>query len=162
MTTAENTTVEPIDPSTVIIPPTIIGKYVEYLQYLFPDRPIPQHPDNKLFKAVSKAAHLIHDYYIIDRWIFQIKDNQVVDVLLVPSISSHARKRLEERFGLTGLFFNLRIAFEVASGEALSKKNRRRQRIEPGVMAIQFTDRLYLISEQYFRLITVIKLREKL
>lgn len=114
-------------------------------------------PDEDMKYHLMRAKHIGGNFHLSHRYIFEIEDGNIKNVYIAPSFSGHTKKRFGERFGIRGTKRFFLAAVEVNSGRVLSHQEKRQRRIGGKVMAVQFEDRIYLLDEIRYRIITIME-----
>lgn len=112
-------------------------------------------PDRTMRRYLHDAKHIFGSYYLSYRYIFEIENGNIKNILMAPALSDHAKQRLLERFGVNKEECIVRASLAITNGSMLSQQEKHRLRIRRNAIAIQFEDTIYLLSEKY-RVITVI------
>lgn len=119
----------------------------------------PENPPEKLVELIESAQKITDGIYANGRWLFLIADNMLFDIVRIPIITDHAKKRLKERFGYSGRNLPYYVVSEIYAGRPATKKEvpidelfRKYHKIR----AVIFENHIYLLSEDAgYSLVTV-------
>lgn len=125
----------------------LVNQFLSLYYQLHPNG-INENPSKTLRQYLDRIEHLCEDYYLCENWLFLIRNGEIEDISLVPTLSYHARQRFIERFPS----FNIRerrrhIALDIICGKELSKNERLRLGIKGDRRALQCQNRVYVIVE---------------
>lgn len=146
----------------VTVPPRLLSLFLALFHEVFLEQQSPPSPQRTLQRLLRRSRPVIGNYYAADRWVFDIAGGELADLFIAPSVTVHARERLEERFNirLHGQDDMIRLAITVAGAEPLSQRQRRRYRIAGDVQARLAGNCIFLLRER-LHLVTVLSIEEE-
>jgi hypothetical protein len=139
-----------------------VNKFLELWQVCYHDELYPTDPPEKLRELLKNAQKLTDGIYVNGRWLFLVVSNELYDIIRIPIVSDHARKRLKERFSYSGRQLEYLVISEIYAGYVASKKEREKlnskYRNNSKIKIIKFKNHAYILSEDAgYTLVTVLK-----
>ena len=149
-------------PVSVHITDWEVNKFLELWRICYHDELYPKNPPEKLAELLKNAQKLTDGIYVNGRWLFLVVDNELYDIIRIPIVSDHARKRLKERFGYSGRQLEYLVISEIYAGHQVSKKERERLNSKycsnSKIKIIKYRNRAYILSEDAgYTLVTILK-----
>lgn len=145
--------------TTIRITDWQVNRFLELWHICYHPDTSPENPPRKLRELLENAQRLTNGIYANGRWLFLINDGKLFDIVRVPVITDHAKKRLRERFGYSGRNLPYYVVSEIYAGRPATKKE-----VQIGALfrkyhkirAVIFENHIYLLSEDAgYSLITV-------
>lgn len=143
-------------PANIYISVGIVNQFIALFYEISPSEPALSNPGKTLRRLLRKATKVSGNYYLSDRWIFEIKDDILENIFVAPKLSHHSKQRLSERFNVSKPEMFLMVALAIVNGRILSQKERRGLHIGKHTTAVRFEDCIYILRER--TLLTVFQL----
>ncbi|MEK7159153.1 MAG: hypothetical protein AAB766_01485 [Patescibacteria group bacterium] len=149
-------------PVSVHITNWAVNKFLGLWHICYHPDTSPENPPEKLRELLENAQKLTDGIYVNERWLFLIISNELFDLVRIPVISDHAKKRLHERFGYSGSQLEYLVVSEIYAGRRVSQKETHRlhskYRKDAKIKIIKYKNHAYFLSEDAcYALVTVLK-----